>query len=125
LSTRRLYIFEGYEIPVDKYVKFESWFNKWASRIHVPLLLEVPGLKAISFYRLFDFKDPRYDDVRLIELEMPRFISITYLQDNSLAGNFNQSVKLAACRRNMELEFGYSLKTVWNTEYQLVSSRRP
>jgi hypothetical protein len=35
---------EGYEIPEDKYEKYEDWFNRWASRVYVPLLLEIPGV---------------------------------------------------------------------------------
>jgi hypothetical protein len=116
---------EGYEIPADKYEKYEGWFNKWASRVYVPLLLEIPGVKACNFFRLVDYRDPRYENVRFVESEMPRFISITYLQDSASAEEFNLSLQLAAFRRNMELEFQDNLKTVWNTEYQLFASHRP
>jgi len=113
---------EGYQLPAEKY---EGWFNKWASRVYVPLLLEIPGVKACNFFRLVDYKDPRYENVRFVESEMPRFISITYLQDSASAEEFNLSIQLAAFRRNMELEFQDNLKTIWNTEYQLFASHRP
>jgi hypothetical protein len=116
---------EGYEIPANKYEKYEGWFNKWASRVYVPLLLEIPGVKACNFFRLVDYKDPRYENVRFVESEMPRFISITYLQDSASAEEFNLSIQLAAFRRNMELEFPGNLKTIWNTEYELFASHRP
>jgi hypothetical protein len=116
---------EGYEIPADKYEKYEGWFNKWASRVYVPLLLEIPGVKACNFYRLEDYKDPRYENIRFVESVMPRYVSITYLKDSASAEEFNLSIQLAAFRRNMELEFQDILKTIWNTEYQLFASHRP
>lgn len=116
---------EGYQLPTEQYEKYEGWFNKWASRVYVPLLLEIPGVKACNFFRLVDYKDPRYENVRFVESEMPRFISITYLKDSASAEEFNLSIQLAAFRHDMELEFPGSLKTVWNTEYKLFASHRP
>jgi hypothetical protein len=116
---------EGYEIPSDKYEKFEGWFNRWATRVYVPLLLEIPGVNACSFFKLVDYKDPRYDNIRYIVLEMPRYMSITYMKDIASVEECNSSNKFAAFRHAMELEFPSSLKTIWNTEYQQFSSHRP
>jgi hypothetical protein len=51
-------------------------------------------------------------------------MSVTYYDNLKLAEDFRQSLDYIAFRRNMELEFA-SLKTVWDTEYQLFSSHRP
>jgi hypothetical protein len=116
---------EGYEIPAEQYEKYEDWFIKWASRVYVPLLLEIPGVKACNFFRLVDFRDPRYDNLHFIESKMPRYVSITYFQDSASVEEFNLSIKFAAFRHAMEVEFSGNLKTLWNTEYQLISSHRP
>jgi hypothetical protein len=102
-----------------------DWFNRWASRVYVPLLLEIPGVKACNFFGFVDFKDPRYENVRFVYSKMPHYVSVTYFKDTASAEEFNLSKQLAAYRHDMELEFSGNLKTVWNTEYQLFSSHRP
>jgi hypothetical protein len=115
---------EGYKLPANEYDKYESWFIKWASRIYVPMLLRVSGVKACNFFRLLDYKSPNWANDPVIEKDMPRYMSVTYYDNLKLAEDFRQSLDYIAFRRNMELEFA-SLKTVWDTEYQLFSSHRP
>jgi hypothetical protein len=116
---------EGYAFPPAENEKFEVWLNKWAARVYIPLLLEIPGVKACNFFKLLDYQDPRYENTRFIETEMPRYLSITYLKDDAAAAEFNLSPKFAAFRHDLELEFTVNLKTMWNTEYGLFSSHRP
>ena len=116
---------EGYKIPETEYGKFELWFNKWASQIYIPLLLKIPGVKECNFFKLIDFKDPAYASVRFVETDIPRFVSITYLESPESFDNFNQSKEVGAFRGSLELGFPDSLKIVWDTEYQLFASYRP
>jgi hypothetical protein len=116
---------EGYKLPSSEQVKFDNWFNVWASRIYIPLLLKIPGVKASNFFRLTDYRSPNYAWAHFVESDMPLFLSVTYLENAASLDGFNQSVELAAFRRSLEVEFSGNLKTVWNTEYQLFSSHRP
>jgi hypothetical protein len=116
---------EGYKLPASDQVQFDNWFNVLASRIYIPLLLKIPGVKATNFFRLMDYRSPNYAWAHFVEKDMPPFISITYFENAASLDGFNQSVELAAFRRSLEVEFSGNLKTVWNTEYQLFSSHRP
>ncbi len=116
---------EGYKLPASEHAKYDNWFNVWASRIYVPLLLKVPGVKASNFFRLMDYQSPLYAWAHFVESDMPPFISVTYFENAASLDGFNQSVEFAAFRHDMELEFPGNLKTIWNTEYQLFSSHRP
>jgi hypothetical protein len=116
---------EGYKLPTSEHGKFDNWFNVWASRIYIPLLLKISGVKAANFFRLRDYQSPLYAWAHFIESDMPPFISVTYFENAASLDGFNQSVELAAFRRSLEVEFSGNLKTVWNTEYQLFSSHRP
>jgi len=116
---------EGYKLPASEHVKFDNWLNVLASRIYIPLLLKVPGVKASNFFRLMDYRALSYNWAHFVEPNMPPFISITYFENAASLDGFNQSVELAAFRHDMALEFSSNLKTVWNTEYQLFSSHRP
>ncbi len=116
---------EGYKVAETEYEKYESWFNKWASQIYIPLLLKIPGVKACNFFKLIDYKDPVYADVRFVETDMPRFVSIIYLENPESLDNFSQSEEFGAFRGSIELGFSDSLKIVWDTEYQMFASYRP
>jgi len=116
---------EGYKLPASEQVKFDNWFNVWASRIYIPLLLKIPGVKASNFSRLMDYRSPNYAWAHFVESDMPPFISVTYFDNATSLDGFNQSVELAALRRSLEVEFSGNLKTVWNAEYELFSSHRP
>lgn len=116
---------EGYKIPESEYGNYEQWFNKWASQIYLPLILNIPGVKACNFFRLIDYKDPVLGDYRFVELDMPRFTSIIYLESLESMNNFNQSKEFGAFRGSLELGFPDSLKILWDTEYQLFASYRP
>ena len=116
---------QGYKIVEPASAKFESWFNKWASQVYIPLLLKIPGLKACNFFTLVDFKDPGYTGVRFVESDMPRYISIFYLEKTESLEDFYQSTELAAFSGSLELGFPDSLKTLWNADYQLFASHRP
>jgi len=116
---------EGYKLPLSEQGRFDDWFNIWASRIHIPLLLKIPGVVASNFFRLTDYQPSAYSWAHFVESDMPPFISLVYFKNKTSSEEFNESVELAAFRRNMELEFSGNLTTVWNSEYQLFSSHRP
>jgi hypothetical protein len=116
---------EGYKIPANEYEKYESWFIKWASRIYVPMLLRVSGVKACNFFRLLDYKSPNWANDPNIEKDMPRYMSIIYFDNLKSAEGFQQSLDFAAFRGSLELGFPAALKIVWDAEYQLSSSHRP
>jgi hypothetical protein len=116
---------EGYKLPQADYAGYESWFNKWVTRFYAPLLLKVPGVKAVNFFILNDYVDPVYADTRFVESEMPRYMSVTYFDSTDAADKYNQSAELAVFQRSLEVEFGGRLKIVWDTEYSLFKSYRP
>ena len=116
---------EGYKLPETEYAKYESWFNKWASRFYIPLLLKIPGVKACNFLSLTDYKQPLYAGTRFVETDMPRYMSVIYFDSAESMETLNQSAEFAVFKRSLEVEFSGNLKTVWNTEYQLFSSHRP
>lgn len=93
---------EGYQIQPADYGKFESWFNKWASQVYIPLLLKVPGVEAFNVFQLRDFDPPDFRGVRFIETEMPRYMSITYLENSESLGNYNKCIESAAFKRSLE-----------------------
>lgn len=116
---------EGYKLPETENSKYESWYNKWASRFYIPQLLKIPGVKACNFLSRIDRKDPFYADTRFIETDMPRYMSIVYFDSPESVDTFNESAEFAIFKRSLEVEFSGNLKTVWDTEYQLFKSYRP
>jgi hypothetical protein len=116
---------EGYKVAASEQDRFDDWFNVLSSRIYIPLLLKIPGVKASNFFRLTDYRSPLYTWAHFIESDMPPYISITYFENENSVETFNQSVELAAFRRSLHVEFTGKLQTVWNTEYRLFSSHRP
>jgi hypothetical protein len=59
------------------------------------------------------------------ELDLPPFMSIAYFENIEDFEDFSGSLKYAAFKRSLEVEFSGNLKTVWDTEYQLFKSYRP
>jgi hypothetical protein len=116
---------EGYKLAASEQARFDNWFNVWASRIYIPLLLKVLGVKASNFFRLMDYRSPGYAWANFVESDMPAFISVTYFENAESLDGFNQSVELAAFRQTLMLEFPDNFKTIWDTEYRLFSSFRP
>jgi hypothetical protein len=116
---------EGYKLAESDSAKYDSWFNKLASRFYVPLLLKIPGVQACNFLSLNDYKQPLYEGTRFVENDMPRYMSIIYFSSTESLETFYQSAELAVFKRSLKVEFPGNLETVWDTEYQLFKSYRP
>jgi hypothetical protein len=116
---------EGYRVPAAEDARYEGWFNKWATLIYIPLLLKIPGVRACHFFKLVDYQDPIFATVRFVESDMPRFISLIYLNGLDSLDNFVQTPEFGAFRGSIELGFAESIKIIWDTEYRLLKAYRP
>jgi hypothetical protein len=114
---------EGYRLPAAERRKYDQWFMKWASRIYIPLLMKIPGLKAYNCFKLSDFS-VRWSGFNYVETEIPPYVSIIYFENMPSYQNFAESLEYAAFKRNMEIEFPGSLSAVWSVQYQLMKSWR-
>lgn len=116
---------EGYKLPPDSYEKYNNWFARWASRLYIPMLLKDTRVKCFNYFRLLDYKHPLWENFHILEPELQPFMSIAYFENLKDFEEYRGGVEYAIFKQSLDLEFSGNLKTVWNTEYQLLKSYRP
>jgi hypothetical protein len=116
---------EGYKLPPNSYEKYTDWFARWASRLYIPMLLKDTNVKCFNCFRLVDYKMPLWENVHLLEPDLPPFVSIAYFENLKDFEEYKGSLEYAIFKRSLDVEFSGNLKTVWSTEYQLLKSYRP
>ncbi len=114
---------EGYKVPSAEQGRYEQWFMRWASRVYIPILMEIPGLMAYNCFKLSDFL-VRFPGRKYLEAEIPSYVSILYFENMESFEKYEGSLKLAALKRSMEVELPNSVSKIWDVEYQLVKSWR-
>jgi hypothetical protein len=114
---------EGYRVLPAEHDKYEQWFMKWASRLYIPLLMKIPGLKAYNYFHHSDFS-MRLTEQSYLEAEIAPYISILYFDNPAAYENYKASLEYAVFKRNMELELSGGISKIWDVEYQIRKSWR-
>lgn len=100
--------------------KYSMWFNEWGQKIYIPILMKLPGLRAINYYRWTgksrerEIRDPDY----------PRYVSIIYFESLNAYENYAESPELIVLHEALKTPFPGGLDYKWNVQYQLTRSWR-
>ena len=93
----------------------------------MPILLKLPGLKAINCYEWtgkFDGKAGKIGNEETIKSVYPQIVSLTYFESIKAYENYVESPELAAFHEALKMPFPTGLSYKWYVTYQLVRSWR-
>jgi hypothetical protein len=111
--------FLGWQLAAEK-EEFEAWFREWGNRIYLPILMKLPGLKAINCFTFTgrssqpEIKDPGYPD----------FLSLWYFDTPGAFRNFEKSPELAAFFKALKADFPEKIRLKWHARYELYKTYR-
>jgi len=111
---------EAFNITSENAEKYNTWFSDWGQKVYIPILMKLPGIKAINCYRWTgrsrepEIKDPKY----------PRYVSLMYFESYRAYEIYKEGPELVALRESIKWTFPGGLDYRWNIQYQLVKSWR-
>jgi hypothetical protein len=109
----------GFKLSIEK-EKFNEWFKGKGSRIYMPILMKVPGLKAVNSYSFTnrstepEVRDPGY----------PELLFFWYFDSLKSFHDFEESPELAAFNESIKSTFSDGLTPRWYVQYELFKSFR-
>ena len=91
----------------------EEKFNKWYEEVHIPMLLEMKGLKEVSRYKLVRGNNDQY----------PKYLATYKFENMEAYEEFENGPVLAACKEEMAETWKDNMFDInWRVAYKPMKS---
>lgn len=116
----------AFNLTRDNSERYDTWLGELGQKIYVPILMKLPGLKAINCYKWTGKLDVKAGKAveRLKEGDYPQYVSLIYFESYRAYENYATSPELAAFHEALKIPFPGGLDYMWNVQYQFTRSWR-